>query len=440
MSHFTPLTLVFLFCSLNQVFGEVYHIVLNSSDLCTESCLTLSQFAINSSYHLGSNTTLILAPETHHLNTNLTLSNLYNFSMDTENILATAQIECTSTSNILLYHIQYALIKNIEFIGCEGNQVEGVEEFVLQNTKFEGRGYSGSALQLTKTSAQIFNTTFVLNLGIILCVLQPGFIPYCVYYGGAIFANHSKVSLSQSRFEGNSAPFGVGGAIFAGNSIIRSSNCMFSSNVAYSGGSLAIFNSTLIIESSNFDGNRGFGYESRGGVLLSGSSNVLIKTSRFGKNFATYGGVLDFFGSNVSIETSKFDNNFATEIGGVLCSLNSDITIQASEFSNNSATVEGGILQSDSSSTIMIEECGFENNFVAQRGGVLFSSIMSSAIKVDNSNFTSNSPIGAGVPTTTHYAISEVYYITTDSADNNCTAPCLTLSQFADDFSYHSNR
>ena len=121
MHYFALLTL----CSLNRATSEVYHIVTTpNDDFCPRSCLTLSQFAKNPSYHLHTNITLIFLPGTHYLSVNLTLIHLYNLSMDVESQLTTVQIECTSASRIQLSSIQCVYINSLEFVGCEGNQIE----------------------------------------------------------------------------------------------------------------------------------------------------------------------------------------------------------------------------------------------------------------------------------------------------------------------------
>lgn len=131
MFWFAFFTLLFL-CSLNRAVSEVYHIVPSSNnDLCPASCLTLSQFAKNSSSHLHVNTTLVFQPGIHHLTINLTLSLLYNFTMNVERPLTTVEIKCTRASRILLSSIQHIYISSLEFVGCEGNQVERVQQFVL---------------------------------------------------------------------------------------------------------------------------------------------------------------------------------------------------------------------------------------------------------------------------------------------------------------------
>ena len=164
MSHFSLLTLWLIFCSLNQAAqSEVYYIKTTSTDLCTvQPCLTLSQFAANLSRYLHSNTTLVFLPGTHYLSkVNLTLSNLDNFAMKSENSIA--QIKCTSYSHICFSQSQCMRITNLEFIGCGGNQVKHVGNFVIEDTKFEGQGNSETALEIIETTAQIVNSTFASN-------------------------------------------------------------------------------------------------------------------------------------------------------------------------------------------------------------------------------------------------------------------------------------
>ena len=149
------LYVVFILCSLNQAASEVFHITTNSesTDLCTEPCLTLSKFAANSSHYLHPNTTLIFLPGTHYLNaSNLTLTGVDKFVMKSENLIA--QIQCTNDSRIYFSESQLVHITNLEFIGCGSNQVVLVEEFVVHNAVFKGQAGSGTALELIKTTAR----------------------------------------------------------------------------------------------------------------------------------------------------------------------------------------------------------------------------------------------------------------------------------------------
>ena len=202
MTHLSLLILsTLVLCSLNQAASGVYYITSNSIDLCImQPCLTFSHFATNSNHFLHSNTTLVFLPGTHHLsNVNLTLSSVDNFVMKSEN--STARIKCTNGSTMHFYQSQRIHITNLVFIGCGGNQVRHIEEFVVEDTKFEGRDDSSTALELTETTAQIVNSTFKSNRkgSYRECIeYGPGYgcVPYDGFFGGAIIATNSRIDIS----------------------------------------------------------------------------------------------------------------------------------------------------------------------------------------------------------------------------------------------------
>ena len=428
--HFGLLTLLFALCSLNQVASEVYYITTNSTDICpVQPCLTLPQFAANSSHYLYSNTTLVFLPGTHYLSTeNLTLSNVDNFIMKSEN--STAQVQCRSDSRMHLSQSQCIHITNLVFIGCGGNQVRHVEEFIVQDTKFDGQENSGTALELFETRAQILNSTFDSNNrgSYRECGLfYPGY--GCIsdgFIGGAIIATNSTVDVSQSNFESNRAEFG--GAIFAEqSSIINLRGNVFVNNSAdYVGGVMESISSTITIEISEFYGNSAFW----GGVLISDSSTIIIESSEFHNNSDFWGGILIFDSSTITMEANKFHNNagkvldssnsnitietskFHDNSGGILFSNSSTITIEASKFYENNSPY-GGVLESYSS-TIRIEATEFDNNSATNRGGVLDSS--NSTITIAASEFHGNSAPQGGVL----HSYSSNTTIEVTEFNNNC--------------------
>ena len=376
-------TLIYVNNSPNKTAsGLIYHITTNSTDLCPEPCLTLSQFVVISKNCIHANTTLVFLPGTHHLTmftSNLFVSNLYKFSLKSEN--STAQIKCEGPgfSTILFSQIQYIHIANLEFIGCGGIRVMNVKEFVVHNTLFRGPEISetlplklpiDAALELIETTAQIVNSTFVSNKGGSLRINVRLIPPNSEYLshdlvGGAIIATHSEVDISQSTFENNAAGT-YGGAIYAEeHSIISLNNSLFINNSATNfGGAVCLLSSTVMIEASGFLNNNA---DQRGGALCSYNSTIVIKGS-------------------------KFDSNSGTWSGGVLSSHSSTITINESEFHRNNAR-NGGVLNSYNDS-VEIEATDLDNNIAGQYGGVLYTD--SSTIKIGSSNFTNNSsPIGA---------------------------------------------
>ena len=366
MTHIILFTLLVVLCSLSHADSEVYYI--NSSNFCTvQPCLSLSQFAANSSHYLHSNTTLVFLPGTHYLSTdNLMLSNMDNFAMKSEN--STAQIKCTNDSHIHFSQSQRIHITNLEFIGCGGNRVKHLQEFVIKDAKFEGQENSETALELIGTTAQILNGVFVSNRNgsnrQCTTLLNLDSCDYNGFIGGAIIAIDSTIDISQSKFEANRADFG--GAIVAVNSVINVS------------GNTSFINNTAI---------------SFGGVILSYNSNIIMNESIFHHNIASVGGVLWSFYGTITIEASEFDGNNGTFYGGVLHSHNSTIIIKASEFFYSTAAYFGGVLYV-SLCAITIESSEFDDSF-SDHGGVLLAH--SCAIRIESSEFNDNNANITGV-------------------------------------------
>ena len=355
MNHLSHLTALLAFCCLNQAASEVYHISADH-DLCTvQSCLTLTQFAGNLNHYLSDsgNTTLIFLPGEHYLNAiNLTLSDVDYFVMQSEAENSTAQIKCTNDSRIHFSQLQFIRITNLEFIGCGGNQVKRVKELMVQRVKFKGEENSGTALELTDSTAQIINSMFVSykqgSYRKCVVILNPkdGCDSSAGFVGGAIIATNSSISISQSKFEDNGAEFG--GTILAEQqSIINVSSSEFISNNATNGGILASAHSSTTAIESNL--NHTNGASPSGGVIFSYISTIIIEASKFCGNKATTGGVLHFHSSIGSIKTSEFYDNYAAYGGGVLDSFNSSITISGCNFTRNGSPIGAVTYVADSS-------------------------------------------------------------------------------------------
>ena len=286
---------------------------------------------------------------------------------------STAQIKCTSDSSMQFYQSQSIHITNLEFIGCGGNQVRHVEEFMVEDTKFKGQENSGTALELIETTAQIVNSTFLSNRKGLFrkCIIfVPGY--GCLFngsIGGAIIATNSTVEISRSRFEYNQADFG--GAIFAEqDSIINmSGNVFVSNNATYWGGVLDSYSSTITIEASEFHNNNAIRL---GGVLYAYSSTITIEASEFHNNNASAGGVLYSWSSTITIEASEFHGNNATVRGGVLYPYSSNITIADSNFTNNVSPI-GAVIYAASRSMIQhIHSFLLVDNNKADRYAVIY--------------------------------------------------------------------
>ena len=295
--HIGLTTLMLIFTSLNHVSSEQYYI---SEEQCNSTdatylydpapCVTISQFAANS-LHSITNVILIFLPGRNYLTNNISVSNLTHLSMVSEN--ATAQVECAGDYSVSFTNIQQVHITNLEFIGCGGNQMRNVTDFVIQDATFTGNGGSKTALELIRTRARIANVIFASNV-------RGKFKTFLVYrwgrsvsdwVGGGIIATNSNITINQSTFVSNRASYG--GAIFAEEgSIININNSMFINNSAIN----------------------------NGGVLHSNFSSITIGTCDFNNNTARwYGGVVVAgYSSTVNSNNSNYNNNNAGSVGGVV--------------------------------------------------------------------------------------------------------------------------
>ena len=272
MAWLITIIVLLLFYSLNQVASEeyIYYITANSTDVCTPSCLSLTEFATNFSDLHSPNVniievTLVFSPGIHYLNKSLTVPNLNNFTMISQN--TTAQIRCAHYNSQMVYNCtQTVHITNLEFIGCGDNEVVNVDKLVIHKTTFSGQENSGTALELIETTAQIINCTFLSN--------RNGQFRFWSSYiqlgevGGAIIATRSNVNISQSIFENNGASHVDIGAIFAEQRSI-----------------ISIYASTFVSNSAYF------------GIIYSNSCSITVKASNFYRNC----GVLISEGSNITI-------------------------------------------------------------------------------------------------------------------------------------------
>ena len=260
------------------------------------------------------------------LDRELSLSHADNFSMtkDTGGN-GTVFVECVSQSGRFnINGTTFAAIKGLHFIGCGGNRVSDVEQFIIEDTIFEGVEGRGTALVLSKvTSASIAQSYFLSNtMPYDSLLMHRNLSNFTSYHntlryldldgntflvdGGALYAAFSNVSIVNSKFTHNSAEFG--GALFAHNS------------------SLHIIGSTYSYNKANF-----------GGVIDTSESSVDVVNSTFSENAANIsGGVMTTSSDSVNIHGAIFTNNIAGVSGGVIRMKESSFRITHSAFGGNS--------------------------------------------------------------------------------------------------------
>lgn len=313
-----------------------------------QTCPTLSEFAGHNDLNNDTHATIVLLSGKHSLDQNISFSNLIDLKIYSE---SNATVMCIFSTFLSFENIGRVYIQNVNFVGCGGNLVNNVDEFVLRETTFEGKGKSGTALTIVNTTADIIDCAFVRNqFGTIMESLRSikiilsdinwflvGDVTGIVRVGGAIISTFSNISITDSNFEDNQAE--IGGDIFTEDF------------------------STFSIVNTNFTG------------------EGLITINKE----APFGGAIFSHEGSFSIIDCQFTGKNATVGGGIMSSL-STFRINATTFLQNVATDHGGSVFGYES-TISIDKCDFERNYAGAGAGV---ATQEGTINVDASRFIDN--------------------------------------------------
>ena len=340
--------------------STTYYIKPNQTDRCPRNkqpCQTLSEFAAKNSN--GNNKTLIVLPGDHGLDTNLSFSGLSNLVITSENDDVT--VRCDLTSRFSFESIEEVSLKDMNFIGCGRNLVRDVGRFILQGVTFKGLDGSGTALAIIDSMAGIIDSTFVGNqfgtimesveslklitTNIVWLIVRNN-VTGIVRVGGSIITNRSNVSISDSRFENNTAE--IGGDIFADRD-----------------NTVSIYNTTFI-----GNGRQPVNKESPfGGAIFSHQNTLSVMMCQFRNKHATVGASLVSSVSKVMINASNFDSNSASDHSAGVLGYNSTISIYGSTFHNNTAIGGAGVTTHQGSVTLV--GSNFTNNTAHQHGAAL---------------------------------------------------------------------
>ena len=319
------LTFLFVICpNFTTSNANYYNIVPSLNASCPQQpCLTLSQFATNTSQYDGNNSNIALffQPGNHSLAVELSVADANNFSMiaDVQDNGA-AFVRCNGQSGrFSIRDSTFVWIKDLHFIGCGGNEVIQVTHFVIETATFLGGNLGGcnSSLVLHRVAnASIVRSSFRLNSN-------------TTYHGsgGAMYITDSSFSIVGSNFTNNWASYS-GGAVYSYNSSFTITTSNFANNSASYGGVLYAYNSIFVI----------------GEVIYSEQqSSFSISSSSFVENSATYHGgvILAYYGYSFNITDSYFTNNTASIGGAVVTYGNHDNIIASNRFVNNSASYGG---------------------------------------------------------------------------------------------------
>ena len=196
---------------------------------------------------------------------------------------------------------------------------------------------------------------------------------------GVIFENN------QGSYKGSYGNV-FGGAIYstAGNVLIESST--FRNNNATYGGAIYATNTNLKVINSNFENNYAYKY---GGAIASESSSVLtVINTIFNKCYTltNAGGAIYSKQSTLNVEKSNFTSCNAT-FGGVICDLDSNSNINSIIASKNIADYQGGAIYK-MYGKITVTSSSFNSNSALSGGAIFIDN--SSEVSVTSSKFNSN--------------------------------------------------
>ena len=190
------------------------------------------------------------------------------------------------------------MIRDLHFIGCGGNRVSQVEQFIVEDTIFEGMEGRGTALTLNEvTDASIVRSSFLSN----------------THHHGSTFKHNQDTS--KYLYVNQNLLLAVGGALYIAFSDVSVVSSKFTSNTAEIGGALFAHSSCLHIAGNIYSFNKA----DFGAVMITSESLVNIKNSTFSENAAVlHGGVMIAYGDLFSIDNTTFNSNSAGGSSGVM--------------------------------------------------------------------------------------------------------------------------
>ncbi len=209
------------------------------------------------------------------------------------------------------------------------------------------------------------------------------------YYGGAVAAFASTVTITGSTFEQNWGG-NRGGAILASDDsrLTLQDSTLVSNTTLFSGGGIAVeANSTATIQTSTISGNSA----GSGGAVASKRSSVEISDSTLTNNDGDWGGGINVRESSLKVTNTRISGNTAASAGGILA-IQSPLTLSASTIVDNRAAGREGAI-SATYSPMSIAHSTISGNTAGQTGGLYASHAtlhIANSVISDNYSFGDN--------------------------------------------------
>ena len=381
--------LVLLSSDIHHVVCDTYYILTSPSSSCPgelpgEPCLTLQQFA-NSP---GSSSSVLLMMESgsHTLNTAISLSNIYNFTMASLVPKSDVRIICSTQSNVsgsfLLTSVSFVQLQGVSIEGCTYSTFGTNGDSVLINAvSFSNLRDGGMLIRNISNRVQLNNVTFTNSDITEIDTIPTTMIQMrdVVFISGRSISvgPAAELSIEDSTFQGGSAS-----ALYLYNitrgTVVR---CRFHSNNRYeecggnlNGGALSVlYSASVTINESIFYANSA---GESGGDIYGNSSNITIDRSTF--TGSSVSGVFTYK-VNLTVMNSNFSDSRAISGAAINAVRSQRLQIIACTFTNNDATNvyddiwfgNGGALRMYLCTTVLISNSHFINNSAVYAGAIL---------------------------------------------------------------------
>ena len=392
-------------------------------ELTGEPCFTLDEYVANPS--LSSNIALKLWPGIHHLNSQLSVSNISSFVMSAN---TSATVVCSQ--EYYFSQLQQVHVSRITFIGCRMTLRHVTNVTFEKNTFMNGsicdkhEFEDGAALNVRYSLVLVSQCIFSNNLGYksgaiysnasIITVEQTAFLKNsictCCDSGAAIYLRGGIMDIRNSKFIGNSAGYitGLGAAIYTSDAVVTIARTYFSDNRAgYNGHGGAIYASNGVIDiltETKFIGNTAGG---NGGAVYTTSGDVSVTRTDFHINRIGGRGGAVYIDSNqgiVTITRSSFKDNRAGNdgYGGAIYVSSGLVTINSAHFGGNrvgncSDHAYGGAISFNTDNFIITSSTFINNEASGGEGGAIYSDRRYTNISLTDNTFTQNTAAQCGV-------------------------------------------
>jgi predicted outer membrane repeat protein len=210
--------------------------------------------------------------------------------------------------------------------------------------------------------------------------------------GGAVYGSATDIIIKSTSFNNNHArdfsgsEITQGGAVCTKTGTLTIINSSFENNSAYYGGAVHTDTGLILLEGSSFKNNSALLYA--GGAIHT-KAEVNVLNSSFTANYAPkYGGAIFCYGEfKLYICDSTFTNNTSNHYGGAI-STNAECEIINSSFTRNYASDHAGaICLWDMLSVI---GSNFTDNYAGVAGGAIYDYAPTGAVSISSSNFINN--------------------------------------------------